>query len=274
MIANLYGAAYKDQVTIHHLLGHRSGLVNTGIPSTLSELAGAIDAFGNLGHIFTVDDVIKSAYGKPLLSPPGMGFHYSNLGYQLLGRIAEAVEGKPYGEIVGEKIAAHLGLTHTGLSRPTDARPIGLARGYEAFFNDNTFYDVTEYYNTDDCAAGGIISNTYEVSEFYRALFSAALFSAAQLGKMTARDSIEDVSAQPFYDVAYYGLGLSELVKDGVSAFYHNGWVSGYYAIASYFPATDTSAVMFFNCTPGSTAIAPHFALTNETLWKIGTGGF
>ncbi|CCH33982.1 serine hydrolase domain-containing protein [Actinosynnema sp. NPDC047251] len=46
------------------------------------------------------------------IHPPGEMFSYCNSGYVVLGRIVEVLRGKPYGEVLKERIARPLGLTH------------------------------------------------------------------------------------------------------------------------------------------------------------------
>ncbi|MDH6197636.1 CubicO group peptidase (beta-lactamase class C family) [Mycobacterium frederiksbergense] len=60
---------------------------------------------------------------------PGTEFAYSNLGYAILGRVVEAVTGRPFVEHVASELLAPLGLTDTGYDYR--AVPAGrLAQGY------------------------------------------------------------------------------------------------------------------------------------------------
>jgi N-acyl-D-amino-acid deacylase len=54
--------------------------------------------------------IIRYTMGKPLDFNPGTAYVYSNFGYCVLGRVIEAVSGKPYHEYVREKILAPLGI--------------------------------------------------------------------------------------------------------------------------------------------------------------------
>src|SRR5208283_914848 len=54
--------------------------------------------------------IISYMVGKPLDFDPGTAYVYSNFGYCVLGRVIEAVSGKPYHELVREKILAPLGI--------------------------------------------------------------------------------------------------------------------------------------------------------------------
>lgn len=54
--------------------------------------------------------IIRYTMGKPLDFNPGTAYAYSNFGYCVLGRVIEAVSGKPYHEFVRETIFIPLGI--------------------------------------------------------------------------------------------------------------------------------------------------------------------
>jgi N-acyl-D-amino-acid deacylase len=54
--------------------------------------------------------IIRYTMGKPLDFTPGTAYAYSNFGYCVLGRIIEAISGKPYHEFVSHQILAPLGI--------------------------------------------------------------------------------------------------------------------------------------------------------------------
>ncbi len=48
------------------------------------------------------------------LTPPGDRFHYSNLGYAVLGRLVEVLRGRPWDAVLRDEIWEPLGMTSTG----------------------------------------------------------------------------------------------------------------------------------------------------------------
>ena len=108
-------------VTVSHLLSHTSGIV-AGIDST-PEAAFQVWALREL----------------PTFSVPGERFHYSNLGYKLLGLVLEAVEGRSYSEIIRARILEPLGMhaTEPAITNEIRAR---LAVGYEYLHDDRIGY--------------------------------------------------------------------------------------------------------------------------------------
>ena len=76
-----------DQITINHLLNHRSGL-----PSKLARLA-FVGKTMRLGRDATETEAFAWQLSQPLRFQPGAGNLYSNAGYMLLGLVMEAVTG-------------------------------------------------------------------------------------------------------------------------------------------------------------------------------------
>jgi CubicO group peptidase (beta-lactamase class C family) len=54
--------------------------------------------------------IIRYTMGKALDSDPGAEYAYSNFGYCVLGRVVEAISGRPYDEFVSRQILAPLGI--------------------------------------------------------------------------------------------------------------------------------------------------------------------
>jgi CubicO group peptidase (beta-lactamase class C family) len=82
-----------------------------------------------LAHPPTVEQLLLHRGGLPkdALSrdgirqawPPGERAEYSNLGYQLLGALIEAVTGEPYASVVGREIFARYGMADASFGPPT-----------------------------------------------------------------------------------------------------------------------------------------------------------
>lgn len=84
-------------ITIRHLLTHESGLWEyTELDGDASDagLAAGTQAFAEQGW---------------LLAPPGTFWNYSNTGYAVAGRVAEAADGRTYRELMSERVFAPLG---------------------------------------------------------------------------------------------------------------------------------------------------------------------
>ena len=94
-----------DEITIHNLLVHTSGIKN-------------VNVFGNYDRESkfpqTPEKLVKLFKDKPLDFNPGEKYSYSNSNYNLLAFIIEKVSGKSYGEFLKENIFNHLNMKDTG----------------------------------------------------------------------------------------------------------------------------------------------------------------
>lgn len=100
--------AEASRITIAQLLTHTSGLAtNTGLPP--------------LGATYEPPELLIAAAAK-VSSPycPGAGFNYSNVGYLLLGLIAEREGGDAYHRLVQQRIPGPLGLQTLRAARPAE----------------------------------------------------------------------------------------------------------------------------------------------------------
>ena len=62
---------------------------------------------------------MKDTLAQPPIGKPGERFAYSNAGYAMLALIAERLAGKPYEELLRERIFKPLGLTHSFIGSAT-----------------------------------------------------------------------------------------------------------------------------------------------------------
>lgn len=101
---HLPGAPAAD-ATIAQLLTHTAGL--------RAEPAGPWWERHGGG---TWEELVTS--GLPSLWAPGERFHYSNVGYAVLGRLVEAAHGRSWDEVLRDELWVPLGMTSTGRVPP------------------------------------------------------------------------------------------------------------------------------------------------------------
>ena len=68
-------------------------------------------------------DVCRAVLRKPPEKEPGKGFLYSNIGYVIAGAMAETVAGKPWEELMRERLFRPLGMASAGYGPPGMAPP-------------------------------------------------------------------------------------------------------------------------------------------------------
>src|SRR4030095_5761635 len=95
-----------DRVTVHQLLNHTSGIPSyTGLPNFFQDISR---------NPYSVTDFVKKYTSGDLEFEPGSKFSYNNSGYFLLGAIVERITGKPYEQVLKERIFAPLGMKNSG----------------------------------------------------------------------------------------------------------------------------------------------------------------
>ena len=100
------------KVTIHHLLTHTSGIPSyTSLPNFERDISR---------NPYGVREFIEKYCSGDLEFEPGTKFLYDSSGYFILGAIVEQVAGKPYEQLLRERIFDPLGIEGTGL-RPESA---------------------------------------------------------------------------------------------------------------------------------------------------------
>jgi CubicO group peptidase (beta-lactamase class C family) len=104
-------------ITLHHLLSHTSGLV------------AASDLAPNSNY-----DVVALA-GTETGFAPGEHRYYSNIGYRAVGVVLESVTGRPYGELVQQRVLDPLGMRASAPTMVHDTRRL-LAGGHVPFYDD------------------------------------------------------------------------------------------------------------------------------------------
>jgi len=166
-------------VTVRQLLGHLGGIphyVNRELEQHLTVHKSTREAVA----IFADYD---------LVAEPGTKYSYSSYGYNLLGAAIEGATGKPYGDVMRERIWGPAGMTSVRLDDPL-ALIENRVRGYQLVqgeLRNSEFIDVSSRF-----AAGGTRGTVPDLLRFLRAMADGKLLSPASLDlvytSMTGRD--------------------------------------------------------------------------------------
>ncbi|TQF15044.1 serine hydrolase [Myxococcus llanfairpwllgwyngyllgogerychwyrndrobwllllantysiliogogogochensis] len=161
------------RVTVTHLLNHTSG-----IPSYTSR-----PDFGEKvsRNPYKVTDFVKQFASGDLEFEPGSKYSYNNSGYFLLGAIIEKVTGKPYAQVLRERIFEPVGMKNTGYdvsSTILAKRASGYERNPDGYVNA-AYLDMGLPY-----AAGSMYSTVEDLYLWDRALYGDKVLPAALKQKM------------------------------------------------------------------------------------------
>jgi CubicO group peptidase (beta-lactamase class C family) len=188
-----YAGEGVDKVTIHQLLNHTSGLANF---DTVKDVETAIRSGIPVYQTpYTSDQLLAKFCSGKLVNVPGKVFDYNNADYIVLGKILERIYGKPYEEVLRDKILQPLKMGNTGLLHQRDIVD-GLADTY--FFRDDlkTLVPDLPVYPENWYAAGAMYSTVDDVLVFSNALFGGKLLGKEALA-LLVKPGLDD-----------YGYGL------------------------------------------------------------------
>src|SRR5215211_7203366 len=117
-----------DDVTVEHLLAHRSGIGDYLDEDEDVDLSSYLMPVP-VHELATTEDYLRVLDGHPAKFAPGEGFSYCNSGYVVLALIAERAAGLPFHELVQKRVCGPAGMAATAFLR-SDELPGRAAAGY------------------------------------------------------------------------------------------------------------------------------------------------
>ncbi len=168
-----------DDVTVEHLLGHRSGIgdyMDEDADLDVEAFALPVPA-GELRH---TEDYLRVLDGFPPKFAPGIRFSYCNSGYVVLALIAERVTGTSFAELVSRRVCEPAGMRATAFLE-SDALPAGAAHGYLAGGGGRTNAANLPVRGSGD---GGIFSTVGDVHALWDALFAGRIVAPSWVAEM------------------------------------------------------------------------------------------
>ena len=117
-----------NDVTIEHLLSHRSGIGDYLDEDSDVDL-GDYPMPVSVHRLDHVEAYVPLLDGFPTKFPAGTDFSYCNGGFVILALVAERASGTPFTQLVHERVCVPAGLRATGYPR-SDALPGDAALGY------------------------------------------------------------------------------------------------------------------------------------------------
>lgn len=154
-------------VTVRELLNHTSGL-----PDFSGGLFKGRNIRDALQSRITMQDGLRLAARLPWESFNTGFFNYSESNYLALGLLIEDVRSRPLAEVLQDDLFRPFGLGKTSLAG-TDRGARDNLHGYVVDGSDRV--DVTQAAYLVGSPAGGVVSNTADINDFYRNLLSGRI---------------------------------------------------------------------------------------------------
>ena len=238
-------APRKDKVTIRQLLSHKSGIYNFWANPRYGEITKAWWQNTNAGgdksrsKRWTYDEMMELVKAGPF--KPGEDYQYSNTNYLILGKVAEAVEGKPLHKMLNQRFIKPLGLEDT-IYQPAQKPRNDAAHGHWDWGGGWTDHTQGSRYvpfmaaaSIAD-AAGAMASTAKDLSIWASALYGGEVLSDEMLAEMLT-----------FERPGFYGLGTYPANFVGNRGIGHRGGIRGYESAMFYFPQDGVTVVLVSN---------------------------
>lgn len=235
-------------LTARHLLGHRGGVRHywgsndepRDTPEQRAEIERRSDE-ERLWQLVRYADAVRPVdrfADDSLLFEPGTRYHYSSLGYRLLGCVLRGAAVAPYDELMEELVFRPAGMVHT---RRDDAYAVipDRARGYVRRgdrIERSRFRDVSE-----NIAAGGHMSTAADLVRFALAWNRGVLVSEESRRSMTAPPADEPDAER------YYGVGVGVDHAGERTILRHTGGQAGTRSILVLVPDLDLAVAAMTN---------------------------
>lgn len=218
---------FETPVTVHHLLSHTSGW------------AVGMEAFGDAVNELLLLRETEVGW------EPGTWWGYSNAGYKALGLILQTVSGRPWWELVHERVMAPIGMGSADVLITNEMRarsPVGYGTPIDDAPWEPALGFVPSTWFQSWTADGTICASAEELTAYCRLLLArgAGVVSEASFQRMTA--SVAEDPSQPGH---VFGYGVKWV--DGDRILGHSG---GMIAFGSYLlvdVVAGFGAVVFMN---------------------------
>ncbi|MDF2551039.1 MAG: serine hydrolase [Chryseobacterium sp.] len=219
-----------NNITIHHLLTHTSGIKDFTKMKTISDIAQ---------KEMTPEQMVDFFKNEPVDDAPGEKFEYNNSGYVVLGYIIELTSGGTYEDFIKKNIFDKIGMTN---SYYASDRKVIKNRAYGYHKKSSGYVNKTVINFSVPFSSGSLMSTLDDMLKWQNALNQNLLLS--QKNKMKAFTKYKLNNGQ---EIEYgYGWHLKNI--NGIATREHGGSVFGFKSMAVYIPSEDIYVLGFSNC--------------------------
>lgn len=224
-----------DNITIHHLLTHTSGLENCEKKRTKNSVLPDI-----YSDDISIDAIIKKYCSGPIINEVGTVFDYNNGDYIILGKIIEEVSNKTFLEVLNERIIIPLGLENTGLiTNETDFLKLAKTYKWNKDLNDY-IKDIDRHYQ-NYFASGAMYSTAQDLMRFSYALFNGKLLNKQKLNLLLRTyPETKDYGYGLWVNYYTYGRSVSQVAQ-------RYGRIWGINTLISHFIDKDITVIVLAN---------------------------
>jgi CubicO group peptidase (beta-lactamase class C family) len=237
-----------DDVTVEHLLSHRSGIGDYLDEDADHEITDYLMPVP-VHELVTTEDYVVALDGHAAKFSAGEQFSYCNGGYVVLALVAERISGTPFHELVRRRVCEPAGMDDSEFLR-SDELPGRAALGYltsAAGSRTNVLHLPVR-----GSGDGGIYSTAADVSSFWSSLFAGRIVSADWVSEMVRpRSDVPRMSSR-------YGLGF--WLHESADVVMLEGYDAGVSFRSVHNPSRGITQTVISNTSDGAWPIARFFA--------------
>jgi CubicO group peptidase (beta-lactamase class C family) len=168
-----------DNVTIEHLLAHRSGIGDYLDEDAVDDVRDYVMPV-SVHELATTEQFLPVLDGHEAAFPAGEQFAYNNAGYVVLALLAERASGEGFHDLVRRLVCEPVGMEDTAFLR-SDELPGRAALGYLAVDGLRTNVFHLPVLGSGD---GGIYSTAADLSAFWDSLFTGQIVAPELVAEM------------------------------------------------------------------------------------------
>ena len=269
---HLPGFPFED-VTVRHVLSHTSGLPWHG--SFLREHWRADRE--------STPEALLSALaesGVGLDAEPGTALRYSNLNYWTVARLVESVSGRPFAEVMRERVFGPLEMdataVRTGELRAETAEggvAVGEVRNASGAWvragdtAETAFVDFLAQTEGDV----HVTSTARDVAKLRRVLRGEAVLDAATVGAMTTPVILENGALAAGGGWKPFAVGLGWKLSRPAEVWHDGNW-GGFVSFASFEPPANDAFVYLLNRAPADLSVVGEVLAAVDGVLNSGEG--
>jgi CubicO group peptidase (beta-lactamase class C family) len=242
-----YPKDIANQVTIHHLLTHTSGIEIDDYPPFNNDVSDAISMNdllrAQIKHIDSMNNNRRANF-KVLNT-----YDYSNENYALLGVIIERVTNKTYANYLEENIFKPLKMksSYANISKTFNNKNVAFGytnRNEKGEFVDGIWKKSSKMIPNFIDPFGGVYSNSRDLYTFFKAI------NTNKIVTKKSQEFLQKKHVKIFEwqgEKNYYGYGFNIIEKDSDTSIGHSGVVNGNGSRFEYYPKSDIYVIVLSN---------------------------
>ncbi len=226
-----------DTIRVRHLLSHTTGIAD--YPESARYQVASIWRAVRKGSIhFEPEELIGFVLDRKPPFPVGEGYHYSDTGYLVLGRLIEAASGRTYFDLLKERILIPQHLDEVQVADRSILPNItpGHNRGARNLKKDGRM----KFDPSSEWTGGGLATNPTMLVHFFAALAEGRIVRQDSLAQM-----LDAGWRNPDTSESHYGFGL--FVADDGTWFGNAGMWPGYRTHVTHYVTTGTTIAIQTN---------------------------